>query len=49
MTACCEHGNECSGSPKGRESVDLLSDLLVSQKGPAPCKYVLKLSSQMYK
>jgi hypothetical protein len=34
-----EHGNERSGSIKGREFLDGLSDFQLLKKGPAPWSY----------
>jgi hypothetical protein len=37
LTGCSEHGNKPSGSIKGGESVDKLSDCWLLKKDSAPC------------
>jgi hypothetical protein len=36
VAGCCEHGNEPSGSIKGREFLDKLSDCQLLKKDSAP-------------
>jgi hypothetical protein len=38
MAGFCEHGNEPSGSIKGVEFLDYLSDYQLLKKGSAPCR-----------
>jgi len=39
---CCQHGNEPSGSIKGRELLDQLSDYKLFKKDSAPWSYFIR-------
>jgi hypothetical protein len=42
VSGFCDHGNEISGSIKGREFLDCLSDCQLVKKGSGPWEFILK-------